>query len=838
MKKYVFIFFCLIPAVVFGQQIIEKEITDWEFRMVGDSVWKKAKVPGTIIDNFVDLGDISNPQHPYYGDNEKLYQWIGENDWEFKTTVNIEPAYQESEFSLQFGALDLFAEVYVDGRPHSSQNALKPFNVYSEESYWDDHAILEDKLDIRIVFRSTIDSLKKMMRLDSLKYPGEERVYGRTAQYQFGWDWGPKFINMGIRKPVKLSVYPNDYIKFSAYISDLKIEKDVAWFYLNFNLVKSKKKKSETYHLDYTLYLNEKKLEHINTPLFISFSEDNRRRWVIEHPKLWWPNGMMDGPHYYTLDLKLTPIEDTTKVIAQYKFNYAICTTELVQEKDKYGESFYFKINGEKGFAKGANYIPDDSFHPGKNTSELVRLAKEANMNMIRVWGGGNYPDDEFYDECMKNGIMVWQDFMYACAMYPINPEFTYNAEEEALYQTNRLQNYNNIVVWCGNNENDEGWKNWGWQKEFHYSAKDSTDIWNGHLDLFHNMLKYASQVTDTSSEYIYSSPKHGWGRKESMTEGDSHYWGVWWGLEPIEKYNEKVPRFMSEFGMQAMPDLSTLKKVIPDSAMNFHSPKFKNHQKHPTGFQTLHHYLKEYLVVPNNMEDYAYATQILQAYALTTAIEAQRRAMPYCMGSLIWQLNDCWPVVSWSLVDYELKKKMSYYAVKKAFEPVLVSMKEETTSFDLYVVNEENENLKSNLFYCIRHFTGDKIIEKKYSFSIKKQSSAKVISIPKETLKGLDLTRIYMEVSIGIGKESQIPYTFFHFTKLNKLQLPKPVFEVKSLGRNMYQLSSDVYTPFVYIEGANVKGSTLTKNQGIMFESETEIRGSQIKCLNNLLND
>jgi beta-mannosidase len=211
---------------------------------------------------------------------------------------------------------------------------------------------------------------------------------------------------------------------------------------------------------------------------------------------------MMDGPHYYTLDLKLTPIEDTTKVIAQYKFNYAICTTELVQEKDKYGESFYFKINGEKGFAKGANYIPDDSFHPGKNTSELVRLAKEANMNMIRVWGGGNYPDDEFYDECMKNGIMVWQDFMYACAMYPINPEFTYNAEEEALYQTNRLQNYNNIVVWCGNNENDEGWKNWGWQKNSTIRQKiqpiSGMGIWTCFIicsNMHHRLLTLAPNI-------------------------------------------------------------------------------------------------------------------------------------------------------------------------------------------------------------------------------------------------------------------------------------------------------------------------------------------------------
>lgn len=837
MKIKFFICFLLMTINGWSQQnfplpIIEQEITDWEFRMVGDSVWKPAKVPGTIIDNFVDLGDISNPLHPYYGDNEKLYQWIGERDWEFRTTVFIDKDLlnQGYTYDIEFESLDLYADIYINEDHWTHNNAFYPLHIYSWRN---------EKLDIRIVFHSTVNTTKKMMESDSLKLPGGERIYARTAQYQFGWDWGPKFVNMGIRKPAKLVFRPNQTV----FIHPLRVEQlksnkknntASVWFDIASNL--------DSIAWQLKVYLNGDSIDGYQTPS-IPAKVDGSYQYQLRDPLLWWPNGSKENANYYEFDLTCT-LPGDTHVIARQHFYYAFCNIQLQQKKDKYGESFYFTVNGEKVFAKGANYVPDDSFEPGKNTTELIKMAADANMNMLRVWGGGSYPDDDFYIECMKNGIMVWQDFMFACAMYPWDNECKANVEDEAYYQTKRLYPFNNIAVWCGNNENEEGWKNWGWQKELEISAKDSLKIWNNYIDIFENTLKHAAYQDDTNTRYISTSPKHGWGRKESMTEGDSHYWGVWWGLEPIEKYNEKVPRFMSEFGMQAMPDMSTLKKVIPDSAMNFTSPKFKNHQKHPTGFKTLDHYLKEYLIVPENMEDYVYATQVLQAYALTTAIDAQRRAMPYCMGSLIWQLNDCWPVTSWSLIDHDLNTKISYTSVTSSFEPVIISIKEEENSFDIYVVNDMLQSIKGQkLIFSIQDFHGKTIISKKLNINVTKHSSKKCYSIKKKDLNNIDLTTVCLKMNIG--EDARMPYTYSYFVKLNQLKLPIPEFKIENIGDNHFKLSSNVFAPYVYIDGTNVNGAVLDRDQGIIFKIHADkidiinaaiADPSNIRCLNTLI--
>lgn len=846
MRIKVFIYIVISTHFLWSQRIIEKEMNDWEYRMVGDSVWKEAKVPGTIMDNFVDLSYISDPLHPYYGDNEKLYQWVGEQDWEFRTRVVINPSHIGMGYLITFGSLDLFADVYVNNHPiHfsdtiSSINAFIPFEVPGVlDWYSGGDGTLTSSLEIRVVFYSTQRILEDLIDKNNLKLPGGERVYGRTAQYQFGWDWGPRFINMGIRKPVRLSIIPKDDYEFSANIHQYNILKDQAIFNLNFTHYNLQGE----YKIQHSLYLNGKNILSYRLP--VTFQKDvvwQSVPYLIDKPALWWPNGMNSGPNIYTFSFLLTPANDSTRVIAEFEFDYAFCETELVQEKDKYGESFYFKVNGEKVFAKGANYIPDDSFNPGKNTKELITLAREANMNMIRVWGGGTYPDDEFYDECLKNGIMVWQDYMFACAMYPGDEEFTVNAQIETDYQYDRLSKYNNIVAWCGNNENDEGWKNWGWQKEFKYSDADSTMIWNNYLKLFESLPPNNNRYYH-SANYISSSPKHGWGRKESMTEGDSHYWGVWWGLEPFEKYNEKVPRFMSEFGMQGMPDISTLNKVIPDSAMNFDSPKFKNHQKHPTGFKTLDHYLKEYLVIPDKMEDYAYATQILQAYALTIAIEAQRRAMPYCMGSLIWQLNDCWPVTSWSLVDSELKTKISYDLVKKSFAPTIISVKEEKDKYSIYITNDNKKIKNSYMQIQILDFYGKVKFKKNISLTVSENTSKPYFKLSKKIVEQFDATSIYLDLQLfKKEKNKKLTYIYdqqYHFAKLNQLKLPQPDLWVEKDGNNLCWIKSKTYCPYVIIQGEANEPNQFIGTVGprnTVSHPGPDIDLSRIKCLNTLL--
>jgi beta-mannosidase len=836
----------------FPSGIIEKEITGWEFRMVGDLAWKPARVPGTIIGSLFDLSDMSHPLHPYFGDNEKLYQWVGEKDWEFRTTINVEEPYVGYMYSLEFGSLDLFADVTINDQQWQHENALYPLFIYKEDEYANPRGRLENKMEIRVVFHSTVNKLRELAEQDSLHLPGGERVYGRKAQYEFGWDWGPKFINMGIRKPVKLRMYPPGYVNLDIEVLDGGFSEKYAGFRIQAE-VENEYEKNIDFELHSAIYKDGKLITQYDRPMEVrKYMPDQSFFMGVDDPVLWWPNGMgKRAGKYYEFDFRLT-LPGDTHTLAHKRFNYAICKIELIQEKDKDGEAFYFKVNGEKVFAKGANYVPDDSFEPGKNTAYLVNMAASANMNMIRVWGGGTYPDDIFYEECMKKGIMIWQDFMFACAMYPGNDEFKWNMGDEANYQFERLKNYNHIATWCGNNE--EGWKNWGWQKDLHLSSKDSTLIWNNYVEIFQHELKEITAQYDSLTPYISTSPKHGWGRKESMTDGDSHYWGVWWGLEPIEKYNEKIPRFMSEFGMQGMPDLSTLKKVIPDYVMNFQSPEFRNHQKHPTGFQTLDHYLKEYFVVPGSMDDYAYITQVLQAYSLTTAIEAQRRAMPHCMGSLIWQLNDCWPVTSWSLIDYDLKPKIAYYEVSEAYKPVIISVKEETSSYDVYIINDGSKNEWLDLEVNISDFYGQVKWKKTTAVKVNSNTSKKYLSISKTDLAGFDLSTVFMKSTVHESVKTKKQYLhlfdmhFFHFVKPNELKLPPPDFKFTLDENNQVFLNTSVYCPYTRIPvdlknfesylGNLVPGNYPLFYGDVNMLQQLEKNTSGIKCLNSILNN
>jgi beta-mannosidase len=287
---------------------------------------------------------------------------------------------------------------------------------------------------------------------------------------------------------------------------------------------------------------------------------------------------------------------------------------------------------------------------------------------MLRIWGGGLYADEEFLDYCDMAGIMVWQDFPFACGMYPGDKNFLYTVQEEAIEQVKRMRNHPSVALWCGNNENDEGWLNWGWQKQYGYSTKDSIKVYSDYKLLFQSLLPGVVQEHHPGAPYVHSSPRFGWGRTQSMTEGDSHYWGVWWGMEPFEKYTQKVPRFMSEFGFQSLPAFSTWKKSLPDSSLYWKSTGLKAHQKHPTGYETIETYLARDYPKPEKLKDWIYLSQLNQARGIAMAIAAQRKAAPNCMGSLFWQWNDCWPVSSWSAVDYYGRPKALYEQLKSAF--------------------------------------------------------------------------------------------------------------------------------------------------------------------------
>ncbi|MEY4702111.1 MAG: hypothetical protein RIR96_8 [Bacteroidota bacterium] len=372
---------------------------------------------------------------------------------------------------------------------------------------------------------------------------------------------------------------------------------------------------------------------------------------------------------------------------------------KLIQVKDSIGTSFYFQKNGKPIYMKGANWIPMEAF-PGRVSKDkyktLLDMAKSANMNMLRVWGGGIYEDDYFYDLCDSLGIYVWQDFMFAGGMYPADKDFLQNVKAEVKQQIERLRHHPCIVLWCGNNEIEEAWKNWGWQNQFNIHEQDSIRIWNEYKTLFQDSLQAWVNAFDGTRPYVSTSPKNGWGRPQSITEGDSHYWGLWWGLENWEVFQKKTGRFISEYGMQSMSSLNTVKMYTDENSRYLYSDQIKAHQKANDGFKKLNHYIHTYFLDSIHLKklelaDYVYLSQCMQAYVLSHSIAIHRSKQPANMGTLLWQLNDCWPATSWSIIDYKGIPKAAWYAVKNAYG--------ENTNFKLDSTYPKNLKLVKPVF-------------------------------------------------------------------------------------------------------------------------------------------
>jgi len=351
---------------------------------------------------------------------------------------------------------------------------------------------------------------------------------------------------------------------------------------------------------------------------------------------------------------------------------------ELVQKPDEKGSSFYFAINGKPTYMKGADYIPSDAFVTRMTKEEYRKVlltAKDANMNMLRVWGGGIYEDDYFYTLCDSLGIYIWQDFMFAGTMVPGDDAFFANVREEIKYQVKRLRNHKCIVLWCGNNEDDEAFHKWGWHSSFRITKEDSAKLWHDYMRLFHDSIPTWLKEVDESRPYINTSPRYHWSVPQSLTEGDSHYWGTWWGGEDFEVFQNHTGRFISEYGMQAMPNYSSILQITQPQDRYLFSSVLKDHQKAGNGFKKLEGYLKKYMIDSAkinklSVEDYVYLTQCVQYYGFKNMILLQRSHEPYNMGTLLWQLNDCWPVASWSITDYYNRSpKAAWYAVKDAYK-------------------------------------------------------------------------------------------------------------------------------------------------------------------------
>ena len=791
----------------------------WQFKQATDTVWKPASVPGNV---FSDLLNNELIEDPFLGNNEENLQWVSQANWEYKTTFSISKrVLNRKHLELNFDGLDTYASVFLnDSLILKTANAFRNYSV-------DVKPLLKNSNELKIVFEaaSKQEGIEKAKQPYTL--PEGNRIFTRKAQFQYGWDWAPKLNTMGIWRPIKLQAWDNYHIN-NVTITQHTLTDSIA------DLVVTIESEMEgNPSLEYTILVNDSLVynRQKGNPLLPEIFTVQ-----IRNPKRWWPHNLGE-PHLY--DVKIV-VKDGDRILDSTSTKMGLRTIKLVTEKDSIGQSFYFKVNGIPVYAKGANYIPQHSFQDKVSKADYEKLldaAVLANMNMLRVWGGGIYENDVFYELCDEKGIMVWQDFMFACAMYPSDVAFLENVKQEAIYNVKRLQNHPSIALWCGNNENSEGWHRWGWQDGRGDDEKEK--IWKGYLKVFDSILPNAVRQF-SEVDYWESSPKFGRGNPRYELEGDAHDWWVWHDGYPFEHFQEHVPRFMSEFGFQSFPSTEVAKFINQNETLNFDSEAFKNHQKHNRGFQLIHDYMERDFPVPSNPEDYIYMSQLLQAYGVCKGIEAQRRAKPKTMGSLYWQLNDCWPAVSWSSIDFFGNWKALHYQAKKAFDNVLITFEANNDQLELYLVNDTMTSISGSLETKIMDFNGEDLFFDKHEIVLKPNSS--------EIKQRLHLEHLPKDrsnlVVVSRFNEKEALY-YFESPKNLKLQKGEITKTITKTNKGfLLKLQSNTLQKSVYLT-TETKGFFSDNYFDIvpnkMYEVEfiteqTELNSVHIKTLNNFI--
>ena len=754
---------------------------NWTFKNNVDSFWLEASVPGDVHMDLLKNGLIEDP---FYRLNEHDLQWIDKTDWEYKTEFDLSKKDINSHsLSLDFHGIDTYSSIYLNdsliattdnmfiGKTVDIKNFAK---LGKNKLYVKLYSPINKGVQLHDSLGYDISSFNANDLAEIGKVEGNKRVsvFTRKAPYHYGWDWGPRLVTSGIWQPINIKKW-NYFNIEDLYIKQKTLDESAS-------LVAEIEVESylEIDEMISEIYVDNQK---VSTDLIYINKGANKIEipFTIKDYELWWPNGMGDQ-NMYEIKVKLQSNNNfvtTSKRIGLREIN-------LVTSEDSIGNNFYFEVNKKPVFMKGVNYIPQDIFLnrvSDDKYEELLNSAVDANMNMIRVWGGGIYENEIFYNLCDEKGLLVWQDFMFACAMYPGDEEFLKSVEQEAEFNVKRLRGHPSIALWCGNNEVRSAWKNWGWEKDVieNQSPEIANEISKAYDDVFHKILPKVVNNLDSSTAYWPSSPGSTFsGGTESYTSGDAHYWGVWWGKENFESYNQKVPRFMSEFGFQSFPEFSSIDKYTNESDYSIYSDVMKSHQRSSIGNKTIEDYMLRYYNKPKSFKGYLYVSQILQAYGVSMGMEAHRRNKGYSMGSLYWQLNDCWPVASWSSIDYFGKWKALHYSTKKAFQPVLISFFKSDSEIELHIISDLLESKEVNLNLKVLSFSGEILYETNKNYSLQQNSTMKVESLSIDWLnKNFDPKSSLLVASL-FSKEKEISNNIYYLTKFKDIILTKPLIE------------------------------------------------------------
>lgn len=738
--------------------MIEKSLNKyWKMRQVGTDKWLKATVPGSVYNDLIENKLMDNP---YYRDNELKALKLMDYDYEYLKVFDVDEEFIMCDsVLLHFNGLDTLADIYFNGYLISSVNNMHRTWQFNIKEYL---KIVNNEL--KIIFHSPTKFIETAYRQNPIEGSSDAMKgfpHLRKAHCMFGWDWGPRLPDAGIWRDVKLLGIKSGSFD-NIYITQEHKEGVV---YLNFRVDIKLPNKNNTFRFsrDDEIIANgfNYKVTITSPDKKVKIFYNSVSKITIENPMLWWPNGYGDQNLYNIL----VELIKNKEVVDKWENKIGLRTLTISRKCDEYGESFAHEINGIEIFAMGADYIPEDnilSYVNKERTYNLLKQCKDVNFNVIRVWGGGNYPSDDFYDICDEMGFIVWEDFMFACAVYELSEEFEENVKQEFIDNIRRIRHHACLGLWCGNNEMEQFMEYELWTK--------NKKLKGDYIKLYEYIIPKVLKEEDPQTFYWPSSPSSGgsFDNPNDENRGDVHYWDVWHGNKPITEYRKFFFRYVSEFGFQSFPSLKTIEGFTKAEDRNIFSYVMEKHQRNQSANGKIMNYMEQTFLYPTSFENLLYASQLLQAEAIRYGVEHFRRNRGRCMGTIIWQLNDCWPVSSWSSIDYYGRWKALHYYEKRFFAPLMLSCAEEGILTQDTNPNAQPYDVKKSIHLCVanesfkdemvtvnwkhRKNTGEVIKEKSYMVEAKKLSS---IWLEKINLPEMSIYNEY--ISYEMKKDDEI---------------------------------------------------------------------------------
>ena len=764
----------------------------WTVKQADSEKLISALVPGDVYADLLRENEIPDP---FFRDNEKQLQWIGETDWTYSREFEISKSLFENDcILLHCDGLDTLANIKLN-----DQHIADTDNMYRTYE-WDVKNILKPgKNKIEIHFSSTIPYSNEKQKKHKLCVWGNTSGFNddwllekqlkvdvaegwiRKEPANYGWDWGLMALTCGIWRDINIVAFNCARIK-DVHVQQQHMKDQVV---LTVNNILDKVTDNEVIVKVSVSYEN----KLIKEKTVSTSKSEIDCEFTISNPELWWPSGMGKQALY---NVKVELLNSTDDIIDTSKKNIGIRKVELVRNKDQWGESFYFAVNGVSLFAKGANWIPGDGIlanMPDSRYRELIESAVDANMNMLRVWGGGIYEPDIFYNICDELGILIWQDFMFACSTYPVHEKsFLDNVEQEVRDNVKRLRHHPCIALWCGNNELEQGLVGDDWTPR--------TMPWKEYGNLFDKLIPSLVEELDSETPYWPGSPHTPNGDRKNFNDptcGDAHLWDVWHAKMPFEWYRTTEHRFVSEFGFQSFPEPKTVDSYTIEEDKSVTSYIMEHHQRTSIGNSSIMFYMLDWFKLPMSFDSSLWLSQILQGLAIKYAVEHWRRNMPKCMGALYWQLNDTWPVASWASIDYFGRWKALHYIAKNFFAPLMISgvEKNESQEVEIHVTSDSLNSTDATANCQITDLSGNVLFTDSTEFKIPIQGNLLIKTVQlSEILKKHGSRNILVWLELEQNGEI-VSENMVHFEKPKHMTFQKPEieFEVIEETENIYSV-------------------------------------------------